>query len=143
MDRATIKHGRRDATEFDFAADFVSYREDVARALERTRCPLIFVRGKHEDHPWLDARERQSDGPLFPIDAYQRVYCLKTGMPYTLRAGDGSSESLTILGIGRIDAPVHDPESRKPKYLQEYERIYVIIQIDRATRRIIADERRC
>lgn len=118
MDRATLRHGRLDASEFGFSTDFAHYRHDVARALERTQCPLIFVRGNHEDQAWLDTLERQSDGLQFPVDAYQRVYCLKTGAPHTLRAGD---ESLTLLGIGRVGPPIGETEPRKPKYIQEYE----------------------
>jgi hypothetical protein len=121
MDRATLRFGRHDASEFGFSTDFASYHEDVARALERTECPLIFVRGNHEDQAWLDGLERRSDAPLFPIDAYQRVYCLKTGEPYTLRPHDGSSESLTMLGVGRIGPPIGETEPRKPKYIQEHE----------------------
>jgi hypothetical protein len=84
MDRATIRFGRRDPTEFGFATDFASYHEEVARALTRTQCPLIFVRGNHEDHHWLDTLERQSDDAVFPVDVYRRVWCLKTGVPYTV-----------------------------------------------------------
>lgn len=121
MDRATLRHGRLDATEFGFATDFTSYHEDVARALARTHCPLIFVRGNHEDHAWLDTLERHSDRneALFPIDAYRRVYCLKTGLPYTLRSG---AASVVVLGIGRIGPPFGEPEGDKPKYLQDDER---------------------
>lgn len=126
MDRATIRHGHLDATEFGFATDFTDYHEDVARALARTACPLIFVRGNHEDHSWLDRLERQSnlDDPLFPIDAYRRVFCLKTSMPYTLRT---EAASLVVLGIGRIGAPIGESEA-KPKYLQDYEmeRLYAL-----------------
>jgi Icc-related predicted phosphoesterase len=118
MDRATRRHGRFDATEYGFATDFTIYREDVSRTLERTRCPLMFVRGNHEDHAWLDALERQSDDPLFPIDAYRRIYCLKTGIPYTLQAADAS---MVVLGIGRVGPPVGESEAEKPKYIQEYE----------------------
>ena len=121
MDRATIQHARSDPAELGFSTDFTSYREDVARALERTQCPLIFVRGNHEDHAWLDQLEQQSDGPLFPVDHYQRIHCLKTGIPFTLRASDGSGESLTIIGIGRIGPPIGVSDPRKPKYIQEYE----------------------
>lgn len=127
MDRATIRHGRNDPTEFGFAMDFADYHEDVARTLERTTCPLIFVRGNHEDHAWLDALERQSNeaDALFPIDAYQRISCLKTGLPYCLRTG---AESLTVLGIGRIGAPIGETKAAKPKYLQMYEmeRLYTL-----------------
>lgn len=126
MDRATIRHGQLDPTEFGFATDFAEYHEDVAGALARTECPLIFVRGNHEDHAWLDALERQSDAAdaLFPIDAYRRVFCLKTGVPYTVRNG---TEALTVLGVGRIGAPFGETEA-KPKYLQNYEmeRLYAL-----------------
>lgn len=118
MDRATIRFGRRDPTEFGFASDFASYHDDVAHALARTQCPLIFVRGNHEDHLWLDTLERQSDDAVFPIDVYQRVWCLKTGLPYALRSG---TESLVMLGIGRVGPPTGETEATKPKYLQEYE----------------------
>ena len=118
MDRATLRHGRLDATEFGFATDFTSYREDVARVLARTRCPLLFVRGNHEDHLWLDTLERHSDEALIPIDVYRRIYCLKTGLPYTLQSG---AESLVVLGIGRVGPPIGETEVTKPKYLQDYE----------------------
>jgi hypothetical protein len=125
MDRATIRHGRLDATEFGFAADFAGYHEDVARALQRPACPLIFVRGNHEDHAWLDTLEHRADEALFPIDAYRRIFCLKTGVPYTVRNG---TESLMVLGIGRIGAPIGETEGAKAKYLQEYEmrRLYAL-----------------
>jgi hypothetical protein len=127
MDHATIRHGRLDATEFGFSTDFTIYQEDVARAIECTECPLIFVRGNHEDHAWLDTLERQTDeaDELFPIDAYRRVFCLKTGLPYTLRT---ETESLVVVGIGRIGPPKGETEAAKPKYLQEYEmeRLYAL-----------------
>src|SRR5262249_4286527 len=130
MDRATLRHGRLDVTEFGFTTDFTTYQEDVARALARTRCPLIFVRGNHEDHAWLDTLERESDAneALFPIDVYRRIYCLKTGLPYTLRSG---AESVVVLGIGRIGPPFGEPEGKKPKYIQDYEieRLYQLEKV--------------
>jgi hypothetical protein len=121
LDRATIQHARRDPAELGFSTYFAAYHEDIAGALSRTSFPMIFARGNHEDHAWLDALERQMKGPLFPIDAYRRIHCLQTGAPYTLRASDGSGESLTILGVGRIGAPSGAATPRKPKYIQEYE----------------------
>ena len=121
IDRATLQHARRDPAELGFSTDFVTYHQEIARVLEQTRCPLIFVRGNHEDQAWLDQLEQRSDSPLFPVDAYQRLHCLKTGAPYMLRASDGSGESLTILGIGRIGPPSGVANPRKPKYIQAYE----------------------
>ena len=84
LDRATIKHTRNDPSELGFANDFATYQADVAATLSQTSFPMIFVRGNHEDHEWLDEREQQIDEPLFPVDAYNRIFCLKTGMPYDL-----------------------------------------------------------
>lgn len=122
LDRATIKHAQRDPTELGFSQDFASYHEAVASALARTTFPMIFVRGNHEDHAWLDSLERKAAGPIFPVDAYQRVYNLKTGVPYTLRAHDESGESLTILGVGRIGAPADSDKAYAAKYIQQDER---------------------
>ncbi len=117
LDRATIKHASRDPTELGFLNDFAHYQPEAASILDQTTCNLIFVRGNHEDHQWLTMLERRADAPIFPVDAYQRLYCLKTGVPYTFSR---DSEAITILGIGRIGPPAkanHD----KPKHLQPYE----------------------
>jgi len=123
MDRATIKHMRKDPTELGFSNDFVNKRDDVAKILAQTTCPMIFVRGNHEDHEWLDELEQQTDDAIFPVDVYQRVFCIKTGIPYSFIKGD---ESITILGIGRIGVLPGDPDVSKSKYIQPYEleRIY-------------------
>lgn len=118
LDRATIKHARRDPTELGFAQDFVERREEIAAELAGTSFPLVFVRGNHEDQLWLDQLETQSPDTIFPIDAYQRIFCLKTGMPYTFVQAD---EQITILGIGRIGALPGAQEETDPKYIQPYE----------------------
>jgi len=116
LDRATINHARSDPSELGFSSDFVQPRADAAQILAQTPFPLIFVRGNHEDHGWLDALEAQSADPIFPIDAYERIFCLKTGQPYTFRADD---EQITLLGVGRIGAP---PGAKaEAKYIQPYE----------------------
>ena len=114
LDKATIKHAQADPTELGFLNDFLYARPEVAAALEQTTCPMLFVRGNHEDHAWLDALERQADAPLFPVDAYQRIFCLKTGVPYTFSKG---AETITLLGIGRIA----EASNHKPKHIQPYE----------------------
>ncbi len=81
LDRATIKHAQTDPTELGFLTDFAAWRPDVAAILGATACPLIFVRGNHEDHAFLDELERAASEPIFPVDAYQRIFCLKTGAP--------------------------------------------------------------
>lgn len=118
LDRATIKHMREDPTELGFSHDFVQVNDAVAHDLSETTCPLVFVRGNHEDHEWLDELEKQHSDPVFPIDAYQRVFCLKTGLPYTFKKDD---TAITVLGVGRIGPLPGEPDETKPKYIQSYE----------------------
>jgi hypothetical protein len=99
LDRATMRHAQRDEDELGFLRDFIEPREEVANRLAETTCPMIFVRGNHEDHAWLDELEQRATEPSFAIDAYQRIHCLRTGMPYTL---SDDNDKLTTLGIGRI-----------------------------------------
>jgi Icc-related predicted phosphoesterase len=117
LDKATIKHARSDPTELGFLHDFLHTQPEVAAILDRTTCNMLFVRGNHEDHLWLDTLEQRADAPTFPVDAYQRIYCLKTGIPYTF---ERAAETLTLLGIGRIAPPIGADE-HKPKYIQPYE----------------------
>jgi hypothetical protein len=123
LDKATIRHTQDDPSELGFVHDFADYKPEVAEQLANTTFPLVFVRGNHEDQEWLDALEYPTDGPLFAIDAYERIFCLKTGFPYTFNSGD---ESITILGIGRVAPPICEPNPAKLKYIQphELERLY-------------------
>jgi hypothetical protein len=125
LDKATIRHAERDASELGFASDFLTYRAEVAAALAATTCDLVFVRGNHEDHSWLDALERAATGPIFPVDAYHRVYCLVAGVPYTIA---WEASALTVLGVGRVGPPIGEHETGKPKYAQtaELERLYAL-----------------
>lgn len=117
LDRATRRHSEQEQAVLGFQAYFASYHQEVAAMLAETACPLLFVRGNHEDQVWLDAQEQRTPGPLFPVDAYGRLWCLKTGIPYTFHQRD---ESITILGIGRIGRPAAAKKA-KPHYIQPYE----------------------
>jgi calcineurin-like phosphoesterase family protein len=121
LDRATIKHAKADPEELGFLAHFVERKAEVAAILDSTDCPMIFVRGNHEDHAFLDGLEAEASEPIFPVDAYSRICCLKTGVPYTFSAG---TETVALLGIGRVGQPLG--AQAKPKYLQpdEQERLY-------------------
>jgi hypothetical protein len=83
-------------------------RDETAAVLAQTTCDLVFVRGNHEDHFWLDSLERQGLGPRFPVDAYQRIYCLKTGSNYVYAK---DNEQISILGIGRIGPRSQDTQN--------------------------------
>lgn len=117
-DRATIRHAQRDPEELGFARDFAVARPEVAERLSETTCPMIFVRGNHEDHTWLDTLERRATGPVFPVDPYERLWCLRTAMPHMLADGD---ESLTVLGIGRIGARAGSAREWGPRHVQQHE----------------------
>lgn len=129
LDRATIKYAERDPTELGFMEHFVEARSAVADVLAETDCPLVFVRGNHEDHAWLDELEKRHDGPIFPVDVYQRVYNLKTGLPWTFEA---HNEKITVLGIGRISPPAGEEHSEQGKYIQPYESARVYQERDAA-----------
>jgi len=118
LDRATRMYAERDPTELGFLEHFSSYDPAVAAQLAATRCPLVFVRGNHEDHNWLDTLEHQHEGALFPVDAYQRVFNLRTGLPWTFHLQD---EQISILGIGRIAAPPDSEDRLQARYIQQDE----------------------
>ncbi len=118
LDKATQKRAREDETVLGFMHHFLHYHPHEAAILTQTTCPLIFVRGNHEDHCWLDELEQQTSQPIFPIDAYQRLWCLKSGMPFTFRRAD---EEVTILGIGRVGVPDGKEDLQQAKYIQHYE----------------------
>ncbi len=145
LDRATRLHAKNDATELGFMQDFTSHDTQVAATLAKTNCPMICVRGNHEDHEWLDTLEAQASSPIYSIDAYQRVWMLKTGVPYmfhvkhwrqpapapdaptaSLTLRDGQTDvgpGLTIIGVGRIGAPAgyfgDDAERRRGSHAHD------------------------
>ena len=116
LDKATMRIAEHDPTELGFMKDFVEYADETAAVLAQTTCDLVFVRGNHEDHLWLDGLERQALGPCFPVDAYQRIYCLKTGFNYVYTK---DNEQISILGIGRIGPRSQDTQNGR--YIQPYE----------------------
>jgi predicted phosphodiesterase len=123
QDKATRRFASADPTELGFMIDFHEFKPQVAQILERTQANLLFVRGNHEDHARLDARDEAASDATLPIDAYRRVWLLRTGMPYDFTIGD---ETLMILGVGRVGAPDGEDDDQKPKYIQprEIERLY-------------------
>ncbi|HEU5376293.1 MAG TPA: metallophosphoesterase [Ktedonobacteraceae bacterium] len=119
LDRSTRRHSTFFPDSLGFLQYFTTTDSSVATTLNETHCPLVFVRGNHEDHVWLDTLEQQTPAPVFPIDVYQRVYCLKTGVPYLFTRG---GETITLLGIGRIGRPAAARKDR-PRYLQPDEQL--------------------
>lgn len=116
LDKATKRHAESDPSELGFMHYLLAPSATASAVLQQTTCPLVFVRGNHEAHAWLDTLEQHAlRSPIFAIDGYQRLWCLKTGVPYIHRVGD---ERITILGIGRI---AQQGDRLKPEYIQPYE----------------------
>lgn len=124
LDKATRRYADRDPSELGFMGHFVQEDPWVAAQLDETSCPMIFVRGNHEDHLWLDELEQQSTGAIFPVDVYRRIYNLKTGMLWTFQTG---GEQISVFGIGRIGPPEGEVDQQESKYIQPYEskRVYL------------------
>jgi hypothetical protein len=118
LDKATKRYAQDDPSELGFLQHFATYHPRTAAALSSTDCPMFFVRGNHEDHAVLDRLEQQHPGPAFPIDVYQRIWCLKSGIPHQLAAGQAA---LQVLGIGRIGPIDGVTDTTKKKYIQPYE----------------------
>ena len=118
LDRATIQHARHDPTELGFSKFFTQRSPQVEKVLRELDCNLVYVRGNHEDHQWLDGLEQRASGLIFPVDVYNRIFCLKSGEIYSFKKND---ETLHILGIGRIGAGSRSPGSTQPTYIQPYE----------------------
>ena len=96
LDRATLRHASHDPTELGFSQYFTRPNSTVEQVLgELEGCNFVYVRGNHEDHDWLDSLEQQATHPIFAVDCYNRIFCLKTGVIYDFKKGN---ESLRIMG---------------------------------------------
>jgi Icc-related predicted phosphoesterase len=119
LDKATKRYAKIDGTELGFQRLFAKPHKEAEEVLSKVDCSMICVRGNHEDHTYLDELERKTEGALFSVDCYERIYLLKSGVPYNFRSG---ADQLDLLGIGRIGPPIGEPETSKEKYIQEYEK---------------------
>jgi Icc-related predicted phosphoesterase len=119
LDKATLKHAKRDPTELGFCHYFVKPQPQVATLLEKLTCDMVCVRGNHEDHDFLNQLEAQTQAPRFAVDCYQRIFISKTGKLQTFQFGDAQ---INIVGIGRIGLPAHKNPNENQKYIQPYEK---------------------
>lgn len=121
VDKATLRHAKVDPCELGFLTDF-RHRDTkplVPETLAELACKMVFVRGNHEDQVWLDELERDAKGPIFPVDAYDCLWCLKTGEPWSFTGPDGAT--MSVLGVGRIGPDVQRPHADANVHLQDYE----------------------
>lgn len=117
LDKATVKHAQYDRDELGFHDDFTKENPEIRTFLNELNIDMIYVRGNHEDHDFLDNLENQypSDS-RFPIDIYKKVFVCKSGLEQKLET---EHEILNFVGIGRIG----DRKGRSEKrFIQNYER---------------------
>lgn len=140
MDKATLRHAQHDPDELGFMHDFIQHNPKIADYLQQLNLNMLCVRGNHEDHQFLDQLEQQAGHqPYFSIDAYQRVWVCRSGIPFHL---NNEQESISMVGIGRIgdrkgrtDAQFIQPyESKIMKTLaQTQQEIDLLITHDKAS----------
>ncbi len=116
LDKATMKHAKNDRDELGFYDCFVQEIPEIKVFLDKLNIDMICVRGNHEDHKYLDDLEKQTQGPRFPIDIYNRVFVCKTGHKQEIKVGQ---ETLNFVGIGRIG---DRKERTNDRFIQEYEK---------------------
>ena len=116
MDKATIRHAKRDRQELGFSNSFVRTNPAIRDFLDKLDIDMISVRGNHEDHDFLDELENRAINNHYPIDAYHCVHVCKSGTYQSFQKGD---DELIFMGVGRIG----DRKNRDNKrFIQEYER---------------------
>jgi hypothetical protein len=120
LDKAAARFAAQDPTELGFMTDFYQRGTEplVPETLAELSCKLVFVRGNHEDQGWLDELERATPEPKFPVDAYECLWCLKSGEPWSFTGADGTT--ISVLGIGRIGPTTDRPRQHPNTHLQEY-----------------------
>lgn len=118
MDKATLRHAQNDPDELGFLRQFCQKNKDIEQFLNALNVNMLCVRGNHEDHLFLDKLEQDAglnNQTYFPIDVYQKVWVMRTGVPIIL---DNANEQISLIGIGRIG----DKKGRKDsQFIQDYE----------------------
>jgi Icc-related predicted phosphoesterase len=113
LDKASRRHAEKDPTELGFIEYFVEPCPMAEEVLADLQADLVFVRGNHEDHDFLDQQEERvsEEESIFPVDCYHRVFCLKGGTVYTY---EKEGKILRVLGIGRVGDTNIEPKNIQP-----------------------------
>jgi predicted phosphodiesterase len=115
LDRATLIRSEFNRNELGFNDFFTNENAEARSILNMVDCPMICVRGNHEDHAYLDELENKSQAPYYPVDYYKKIFIIKTGEVFALSS---ENEKVNIMDIGRAGR-----ENKKSlRFLQEYER---------------------
>ncbi len=88
MDKATRRHAEKDVLELGACEVFEPSRRADAIFAE-AECPpgLWFTLGNHEDYQTLDQLKHRGTPTAFPVDAYDRVHCIRDGRVVALTGG--------------------------------------------------------
>lgn len=105
LDSATRKHAARDPLELGLA-EFTAANPRASRlfALLDPRLRMYFIAGNHEDHELLEQHRRSRDA-MWPVDDFQRLWCIDDGRIVRLPTG------LRVGGLWGIDADA--PKARR------------------------------
>lgn len=87
LDSATIRHAKRDPLELG-VSELTAANGVASRFFSALDGPLriYFTAGNHEDHELLEQHRRSRDA-AWPVDDFQRLWCVDDGRVVTLRTG--------------------------------------------------------
>lgn len=87
LDSATIRHAKRDPLELG-VSEFTSTNTVASKLFLNLngRLRIYFTAGNHEDHELLEQHRRTRDG-AWPVDDFQRLWCVDDGRVLQLKTG--------------------------------------------------------
>ncbi len=105
LDSATRKHAARDPLELG-VSEITSANSQACRFFSQLdpALKLYFIAGNHEDHELLEQQRRSRD-PAWPVDDFQRLWCIDDGRIMKLVTG------LRVGGLWGIDGDA--PQARR------------------------------
>lgn len=105
LDSATRRHAARDPLELG-VSEFTASNHAACQLFSQLSpaLRLYFIAGNHEDHQLLSRHRRKPD-PAWPVDDFQRLWCVDDGRVVTLPSG------LRVGGLWGIDADA--PKARR------------------------------
>ncbi len=111
LDEATRRFAERDPREISFP-DYTRPSSEATRFLAQgsndfLSCPVVFVKGNHEDFQYLAELESEHPAGAIPVDYYQRFWYIPNGRMLELAAGDRS------LRVGALGGLERGPEMTK------------------------------
>lgn len=123
LDRATLRHGKRDRDELSFR-NFCTTTEECVTYLRRSGPDVFFIRGNHEDFDYLGQFQR-----VTAIDPFQRIHYVPDGcvvdlpVDYVTEKADGKVEwkraPLRVAGYGGVH-PVEKERGRGKRARHEH-----------------------